>query len=458
MRGSTGRYLYGWLFIWLVMIASRGEMVGYPPPDSQGSAIQRSGNQGSTGQGSTSQESSRKLTLLFFHPGGEKTTRPVSFSFLVTSGSAAGRQSTNMASMGSGGVEPGNAGWIKASATDGQFLLAVPTGREPQVLLGIEGDGRRYGRTMVALTAARDLTTYPVFLAPVIDGPDRYRPGTTSYDDLAPAAAREAMAAALKAGDEGRLGQAINEFARALQIAPRYPAALNQLGLLFYRSGKLTEAVAAFTQAVMIRDRSPHAYLNLGVTLNRLGQYVESISLLNSLLEANPAMTRIRIPLAEALVQIQQWDAAVEMLQPALTEIDKLPADLQAETRFILARTMFREERYRATIREVTKALAIAGSWSNTANAWLLLGQAHFELKQDQEAEPALRKAVETGGKSVVQGQFTLGQIYARQNQPEQAITALETFLKSSAEVAEGTSLQEARSLLTRLRSQLKAK
>ena len=443
MRGSTGRYLYGWLFIWLGLIASPAVMAGYPPPGSQGA---------------TGQEPTRKLTLHFFHPGGEKTTRPVNFSFLVVSGAAASRQSTNMASVGSGAVGPGSVGWIKASATDGQFLLAVPTGREVQVLLAIEGEGRRYGRTMVVLTAARDLTTYPVFLAPVIDGPDRYRPGTTSYDDLAPAAAREAMAAALKAGDEGRLGQAINEFARALQIAPRYPAALNQLGLLFYRSGKLTEAVAAFTQAVTIHDRSPHAYLNLGVTLNRLGQYVESISLLNSLLEANPAMTRIRIPLAEALVQIQQWDAAVEMLQPALTEIDKLPADLQAETRFILARTMFREERYRATIREVTKALAIAGSWSNTANAWLLLGQAHFELKQDQEAETALRKAAEIGGKSVVQGQFTLGQLYARQNQPEQAITALETFLKSSAEVAEGTSLQEARSLLTRLRSQLKAK
>jgi tetratricopeptide (TPR) repeat protein len=438
MSGSTGRYLCGWLFIWLVLIASPAEMVGYPPPGSQGA---------------TGQESSRKLSLLFFHPGGEKITRPVNFSFLVTSGSAAGRQSTNMASMGSGSV-----GWIKASATDGQFLLAVPTGREPQVLLGIEGDGRRYGRTMVVLTATRDLTTYPVFLAPVMDGPDRYRPGTTSYDDLAPAPAREAMAAALKAGDEGRLGQAINEFARALQISPRYPAALNQLGLLFYRSGKLNEAVAAFTQAVTIRDRSPHAYLNLGVTLNRLGQYMESISLLNSLLEANPAMTRIRIPLAEALVQIQQWDAAVEMLQPALTEIDKLPADLQAESRFILARTMFREERYRATIREVTKALAIAGSWSNAANAWLLLGRAHFELKQDQEAETALRKAVEIGGRSVVQAQFTLGQIHTRQNQPERAITALETFLKSSPEEAEATSLQEARALLTRLRSQLKVK
>jgi tetratricopeptide (TPR) repeat protein len=399
----------------------------------------------------SSEETSRKLTLLFFQPGGEKVTKPVNFSYQISSIQPATGQASNR--------QPGGMGWIKASTSDGQFLLDLPGEREPQVLLGIEGDGRRYGNTVVILTAARDLALYPVFLAPVVDdGSARDRPGTTSYDDLVPGTAREALTAALKAVDEGRLGHAITQFARALQITPRFPSALNQLGLLFYRSGKLDEAAAAFTQAVSIRDRSPHSYLNLGVTLNRLGRYMESIRLLTRLLEANPAMTRIRIPLAEALVQIQQWDAAVEMLQPALAEMDKLPPDLQSESRFIIARTMFREERYRAAIREVTQALANAKTWTNSSNAWLLLGRAYFELKQDTEAEAALLKASTLGGRTTSLAQFYLGQIYGRLNQPERAIKSLESFLKSGQDEADAASLQEARSLLRRIRSEMKMK
>ena len=414
-------------------------------------AMMVSGIEAAEGFKSASQVAERRITLLFFQPGGERVIKPFSFAYQISSGQPAPAQPSAR--------QMGSSGWIRANSSDGQYLLTVPAGREPQILIGIEGDGRRYDNTMIILTAAKDLTTYPVFLAPVAENPStRFRPGTTSYDELVPAAAKDALTAALKAGDEGRLGLAISEISRALQITPRFPSALNQLGLLFYRSGKLSEAVSAFTQAVTIRDRTPHPYLNLGVSLNRLGQYMESINILTGLLEANPTMTRIRIPLAEALVQIQQWDAAVEMLQPAMGEIDQLPLDLQAESRFILARTMFREERYRATVREVTRALAISTTWSNAANAWLLLGRSHFELKQDSEAETALLKAVEIGGRGMSLAQFTLGQIYARQNQTDRAIKALETFLKAGRDEADGASLQEARSILNRLRGEMKVK
>lgn len=401
--------------------------------------------------GSAVPETGRLLTLHFFQPGGEKITRPINFAFQMAPVQAASGAALPRTVTGGG--------WTRASTNNAIFQLTLPTGKEQRILLGIDGDGRRYADTLVILTTSKDLLIYPVFLTPPeVTGENRYRPGTNSYDDLVPATAKEVVTLALKAGDEGRLGQAITEFSRALQIAPRFPSALNQLGLLYYRNGRLNEAVTAFNQAVSIRDRAPHAYLNLGVTLNRLGQYVESIRLLTSLLEANQEMTRIRIPLAEALVQIQQWDAAVEMLQPAMAEMDKLPADLQSETRFIIARTMFREERYRATVREVTRALANPGPWSNTPSAWLLLGRAHLELKQDKEAEAALIKATETSGGAPGVPHFYLGQLYARQNQIERAIKALETFQKTGREESDAATQQEARSLLSRLRNELKTR
>lgn len=211
----------------------------------------------------------------------------------------------------------------------------------------------------------------------------------------------------------------------------------------------MTEAAATFTQGVTFGEKSVNAYLNLGVTLNRLGRYVEAVAILTNLLEAEPTLTRTRLPLAEALIQIQQWDAGVEILQRAIAEIDSLPPEMQSEARYILARTMYREERYRGVVRELTLALSSTATWVNRANALLLLGSAHFELKQDTEAVSALRKAIELGGRSVPQAYLRLGEIDYRRKDYNAAVKSLETFIRESTDT-EG--VREARALLEKIR------
>jgi len=390
------------------------------------------------------QGATRQFELFFFQPGGTRPARPVTFIIGVRAGE----------------VGELGAGTRRVTESDGRFVLTLPADREASIRLLVEGDDRRYGDTMLLFTATKKLTIYPVFLAPSIVGSSsqslargiplaQYRPGRISHDDLVSAEARELYNKGLQASDGGDVETAIGEMVRALVLAPRYAGALNQLGLLFYRLGRMAEAAATFTQGVTFGEKTVNAYLNLGVTLNRLGRYVEAVPILTNLLEAEPTLTRTRLPLAEALIQIQQWDAGMEVLQRAIAEIESLPPDMQAEARYVLARMMYREERYRGVVRELTLALASGATWVNRANALLLLGSAHFELGQDAEAEGALRRALELGGRSVSQAHLRIGQIDYRRKRYDEAVKSLETFIRESTDSA---GIREARTLLEKIR------
>lgn len=399
---------------------------------------------GSGGGEVLAQGGTRQVELFFFQPGGTRPARPITFIIGVKAGEA-----------GELGV-----GTRRVTESDGRFVLTLPADREASIRLLVEGDDRRYGDTMLLFTATKKQTIYPVFLAPSIVGSSsqslaggiplaQYRPGRISHDDLVSAEARERYNKGLQASDGGDVETAIDEMVRAIVLAPRYAGALNQLGLLFYRLGRMAEAAATFTQGVTFGEKTVNVYLNLGVTLNRLGRYVEAVPILTNLLEAEPTLTRTRLPLAEALIQIQQWDAGMEVLQRAIAEIESLPPDMQAETRYVLARTMYREERYRGVVRELTLALASGTMWVNRANALLLLGSAHFELGQDAEAEGALRRALELGGRSVSQAHLRIGQIDYRRKRYDEAVKSLETFIRESTDPA---AIREARSLLEKIK------
>ena len=376
------------------------------------------------------QPATRQVTLHFFLAGGALPARPVTFMLR--------RETAAMEKV--------------VTEADGHWVLNVAAEREPVFRLLIEGDKKGYESTMVTVPLKKGIAHYPVFLRPAIENPAAvYKPGTKSHDDSAPPEAREAFAQALKALDEGHAEAALSEFTRAVAIYPRYSGALNQIGMLFYKMNRLDDASVAFLHAASLEDRAPNAYLNLGVALNRRGRYAEAVTVLTNLLEAQPSLTRIRIPLAESLVQIQQWDAAAEILQQALAEIGNLSPEMQSEVRYMLARTMYREERYKSTVRELEKALVSPAQWSNAANAFLLLGSAQYELQQDAEAEKSLLKAVEIGGRTVPTAHFMLGKLYYRQKQYDSAEKALQRFL---LETVDSTSVREATQLLEKIKAE----
>ena len=110
---------------------------------------------GLPGQVVNGQKGARQLELLFFQPGGEKLSRPISLVVRIQTGQ--------------GGVGAVSAGGSRISVKDGRHILNLTTGGESRVTLAIEGDARRYGDTIAVFRVGEDVTAYPVFLSPVVD-------------------------------------------------------------------------------------------------------------------------------------------------------------------------------------------------------------------------------------------------------------------------------------------------
>lgn len=373
--------------------------------------------------------------MLILGGGVQPETRIVEYQFFLPSGERAGRQ-----------VEvaircPGGTTTVAKSDVFGVARLAVPAEGEPLCEVAVDGQRNRFDGLLGRVRMSRGLDLYPVFLPPVTgDGPGKSGSAPSSEKDP-PVEARQWVESAQRKQEAGQIGPAISDLARALRVSPRYAAALNQLGMLFYRESRLAEAVQAFTQGVGLGGVGSALPLNLGVTLQRLGRHAEAVRVLTDLVEKDPAMARARIPLADSLMQVQQWDAAVEVLQAAL-ETSPGP-ELEAEARYRLAQTMVREERYRSAVRELDRALTLLSDWESAPLAQLLLGKAHLSLGNEEAAEGALRRALEKGGTAVVEGRLVLTRLFLRQKKFDAAEKMLELYSREAGRAASQTEVAE---------------
>lgn len=380
---------------------------------------------GQTGIGG-GQAETRIVEFQFFLPGGERSTRQVEMAVRC----------------------PGGTVMVVKSSPLGVARLALPAEGEPLCEMAVEGQRNRFDGLTGRVRISRGLDLYPVFL-PLVAGAGEEKKGSApSSEKEPPVEARQWVESAQRKQEAGQIGPAISDLARALRVSPRYAVALNQLGLLYFRENRFGEAVMAFTQGVGLGGVGSAIPLNLGVTLQRLGRHAEAVRVLTELVEKDRSMARARIPLADSLMQVQQWDAAVEVLQAALET--SLEPELEAEARYRLAQTMVREERYRSAVRELDRALALLPGWTGTPLAQLLLGQAHLSLGNDELAEAALRQALEKGGSAVVEGRLLLARLFLRQKKFEAAEKMLEQY---SREAGRATSQTEVTDLLRQIRA-----
>jgi TolA-binding protein len=346
----------------------------------------------------------------FFLPEGELPSREISFTMKR------------------------NFGITETLKTDktGKFMVNPDRGRETVCRITVESDKRAYDLTTVEIRLLPDLSYAPVFLRPFkgeLPAASKTGVDEKANEENSPAEARAAYLRAMRAVNEGRVEAAISEFTRSLTAYPRYLRALNQLGLLYFNRNRLDEAAAAFLQACSVDARGPNQRFNLGATLNRQGKTGEAAQALTDLLNDHPSFSTARITLADALIRIQQWDEASQQLRQALADAN-LNKEASAEAHFLLSRILVREERYNAAAAEAEKAIAAKPDWPNAAQAHLLLGSVLLQLKKSDDAEKALLKAYEIGGKRAASAQLLLGQLYYDQQKYEAAQSAYEQFLK----------------------------
>jgi tetratricopeptide (TPR) repeat protein len=197
---------------------------------------------------------------------------------------------------------------------------------------------------------------------------------------------------------------------------------LNDLGVLLIRQQKYDEAVTTLEQAIAIAPNVYYSRLNLAVIKTRQGKYKEAVVMLEKLHKEYPALTQIRIALADALLADNRLTDAEQQLRIALDD-KKVIADKQANVLYLLGMVHNKQGKYEEAVKELTQAVKVL---PNASRVHLQLGGALLILNRLDDAERELKEAYNLGGASLGGAQFLLGQLYFTQKRYDLAKQAFE--------------------------------
>ena len=103
----------------------------------------------------------------------------------------------------------------------------------------------------------------------------------------------------------------------AVEIAPQYVAAWNNLGTIAYQTKEFNQAETYFREALKHDPESYHPMLNLGGTLLSMGRFEESLPINAQVVEMNPGDALAQAQLGQSYFYLGQLDAAEKHLKQA---------------------------------------------------------------------------------------------------------------------------------------------
>jgi tetratricopeptide (TPR) repeat protein len=149
--------------------------------------------------------------------------------------------------------------------------------------------------------------------------------------------------------NQGRLGEAIEQYHEALQIAPNAWDALNDLGVALAANGQYEEAIQSYRHALQIKPDLAAVHNNLGHALAAEGKFDEAIECYRQAIGINPSFADALNNLGNALAAQGRVDEAIAnyrqaiQINPEFTEaLNNLGFALAAQGRFDEAITNYR--------------------------------------------------------------------------------------------------------------------
>ncbi|MBI4483024.1 MAG: tetratricopeptide repeat protein [Acidobacteria bacterium] len=124
-----------------------------------------------------------------------------------------------------------------------------------------------------------------------------------------------------RAAAKGNREKAIGHYRQALQMAPDFYPASNNLGLQYERSGNLEQAERAYRQACDARPQVAQPYLNLGRVCYERQAYERSVEALVQALQLDPGSPAGHLLLGSAFYKLGQFLLGTRHLETAL-ELD----------------------------------------------------------------------------------------------------------------------------------------
>ena len=143
-----------------------------------------------------------------------------------------------------------------------------------------------------------------------------------------PGAARTLLAQAVRRHQAGDLAGAVADYERALQLNPKVPEALSNLGLALKDLGRPAEAVACYEQALALKPDAAEVLSNLGAALKDLGRLDAAVASFRRALSLKPDYPGALSNLGNVLKEQGQFDEAIECYRQALARRPDYPEAL----------------------------------------------------------------------------------------------------------------------------------
>jgi arylsulfatase A-like enzyme/Flp pilus assembly protein TadD len=187
--------------------------------------------------------------------------------------------------------------------------------------------------------------------------------------------------AAMMAGEDNRPSDAHTALEKVLQLDPKSPTALRQIGELELKLGDYARAAEHLQAAREIRPDDATAAFDEGRSLDKLGNFAAAREALEISLKLRPGQLPARLLLGRVYLQLKDPKAAEDQFEAA-TLLDSKNPDAQIG----IARCEILEGNQAAALDQL-KSLSL--SHPNNAEVFDLLAQAYRRLGKDNEAQRA---------------------------------------------------------------------
>jgi Tfp pilus assembly protein PilF len=148
---------------------------------------------------------------------------------------------------------------------------------------------------------------------------DPRRPGVVNTaPEAIPEEARALYGKALEASAAGDHQEAVKGLKAALEIHPRFPPALNELGAQYMLLGRLTDAADSFAAAVKLAPDEPVLRVNYGILLIRQKRYAEAEQQLARAVTLDEKSAAARLHRGHALIRLGRGAEAEAELRAAV--------------------------------------------------------------------------------------------------------------------------------------------
>jgi Flp pilus assembly protein TadD len=171
---------------------------------------------------------------------------------------------------------------------------------------------------------------------------------------------------------DGRMAEALQQYAQSLAIKPDFADAHNNLGIALMQTGSFSKAIEQFKLAVKIEPTFDTARCNLGFALSETGHTAEAMAQYAEVLKSNPDNAKAHFSLGSSLLRTGHVPEAIEHFDLAL----KINPD-DSSTRNNLGTALAQAGRIPEAIEQFQQALKIdptnVSASNNLARAQYLL-------------------------------------------------------------------------------------